>query len=581
MHLSFVPDRGCGSGECTTTTVLRNSTRGEAITRAVAKDHCVRDDQRVSTLSGTGAAWWVLAGACVLVGSAAVTVIPMRSATIDLDRIEDHVGVIAGVPHPMGSPANDAVRAYRVSTLEAAGRDVQVQECTAPDYFGRPGRAVTGGNVLARVTGVDHRRAVLLVAHYDSVPTTPGANDNAAAVAALLEVGRVVGGTTPPNDVIVLLTDGEEPAPRFGATAFAGHRWLSDIALVANFEANGAGGPSLLVEMSGPGGMLIDHLSGAAGGITAFSFITDVTDLIGGVGTDFDIFRAAGIPGYNFAYLRDSSVYHTERDDLAALNLEGAGNHASIALGLATSEVPALDDAADATVFFTLPAGAVIRLDTGVVRLLSLSALLATFLVVGYRVRRGDTTTGLAARAVARTLSGLVLVGLAATVAWFAITSLRPTMREAEGGAWLMLIVAIAGVASWLVNRGRRDPITGSLVVWATMAALAGAPLPGLAVALTVPVLVADAAVVYAIAVEGRAHRVIRVIVVSVVTGVMVAPVIDTFFQLAVPRPGNPDSELLTVVAAPAMFAFMVIMLIAAIMGPFGVAPRAHQVDSV
>ena len=59
--------------------------------------------------------------------------------------------------------------------------------------------------------------AVALVAHFDSDPTTPGANDDAAGVAAILETARVLlSGPPLRNDVILLFTDGEEPAPRFG-----------------------------------------------------------------------------------------------------------------------------------------------------------------------------------------------------------------------------------------------------------------------------------------------------------------------------------------------------------------------------
>jgi Zn-dependent M28 family amino/carboxypeptidase len=60
----------------------------------------------------------------------------------------------------------------------------------------------------------------LLAAHYDSVPTGLGASDDGAAVAAMLETLRALRAGSPPrNEVMVLLTDGEE-AGLLGATAF-------------------------------------------------------------------------------------------------------------------------------------------------------------------------------------------------------------------------------------------------------------------------------------------------------------------------------------------------------------------------
>ena len=50
-----------------------------------------------------------------------------------------------------------------------------------------------------------------MVAHYDSVPSSPGAGDNAASVAAILEAIRALkAGSALRNDLIVLFTDGEE-----------------------------------------------------------------------------------------------------------------------------------------------------------------------------------------------------------------------------------------------------------------------------------------------------------------------------------------------------------------------------------
>jgi acetylornithine deacetylase/succinyl-diaminopimelate desuccinylase-like protein len=111
---------------------------------------------------------------------------------ISVDRALQHVAFIAQEPHVMGTPEIARVRDYLVATLSEMGLEPETMTIETPDYFGTSGGTIEIANVLARIPGTGDGDAVLLMAHYDTVPTTPGANDNAAAVAALLEVGRVL-----------------------------------------------------------------------------------------------------------------------------------------------------------------------------------------------------------------------------------------------------------------------------------------------------------------------------------------------------------------------------------------------------
>ena len=61
---------------------------------------------------------------------------------------------------------------------------------------------------------------IVLMAHYDSVPNAPGAGDDGAAVAALLEVARIVKSGAPyRNTILLAFTDAEETG-LLGAEAF-------------------------------------------------------------------------------------------------------------------------------------------------------------------------------------------------------------------------------------------------------------------------------------------------------------------------------------------------------------------------
>jgi acetylornithine deacetylase/succinyl-diaminopimelate desuccinylase-like protein len=126
-------------------------------------------------------------------------------------RALQHIRVVAREPHPMGSPANAAVRDYLVSQLRGLGLTPEIQRTTSA-YYPLPGllQAGTSENVLARLPGSQPGgKAFLLAAHYDSVPTGPGATDNGSGVASLLETLRALKAGPPlRNDVIFLFTDG-------------------------------------------------------------------------------------------------------------------------------------------------------------------------------------------------------------------------------------------------------------------------------------------------------------------------------------------------------------------------------------
>jgi len=70
-----------------------------------------------------------------------------------------------GLPHPSGSPANDAVRARVAEELTRLGYSPEIQTGFACDEYGT---CATAKNVIARLDGVEPGGAVLLAAHYDS-----------------------------------------------------------------------------------------------------------------------------------------------------------------------------------------------------------------------------------------------------------------------------------------------------------------------------------------------------------------------------------------------------------------------------
>ena len=83
-------------------------------------------------------------------------------------------------------------------------------------------------NILAMIEGTDPDLApVLLGAHYDAVEGTPGADDNAVAVAILLEIAGKFEAHTFKRSIIFAFFDAEEP-PHFLTTSMGSIRFYED-----------------------------------------------------------------------------------------------------------------------------------------------------------------------------------------------------------------------------------------------------------------------------------------------------------------------------------------------------------------
>src|SRR5690606_11536726 len=102
-------------------------------------------------------------------------------------------------------------------------------------------------NLVAHLPGTRPDNAVLLAAHYDSVAAGPGASDDGAGVAVLIETARALRAGPPlARDVWLLASDGEELG-LIGAEAFVHEPEFARIATVINLEARGTRGASRLI----------------------------------------------------------------------------------------------------------------------------------------------------------------------------------------------------------------------------------------------------------------------------------------------------------------------------------------------
>ncbi len=236
-------------------------------------------------------------------------------------RAMKHVEAIAREPHPIGSAAEEPVRAYIAEELRKLGLEPEVQGPRAT-ASGAPASTRGVQNIVARWrgTGPAGKKAILLSAHYDSVPRGPGAGDDAASVAAILESLRAFKNLpVPERDIIVLLNDGEEAGLR-GARLFAEeHPWAKDVGVVLNFEGRGNSGPSFMFETSEQNGWLIEQMASALVNPMASSLTYEVYRLMPN-DTDLTVYKAHGMAGWNFAFVGGLYFYHSPEDTPANLD---------------------------------------------------------------------------------------------------------------------------------------------------------------------------------------------------------------------------------------------------------------------
>src|SRR5690606_21151101 len=100
----------------------------------------------------------------------------------------------------------DLAKAYIVSVMEPVAG--QVQRPVRFEDLGKDGS--NAENVIFEIAGASPQ-LVVLGAHYDSAPGTPGANDNASGVAAALELAKRLATRPSSKTIRIVFFANEEP----------------------------------------------------------------------------------------------------------------------------------------------------------------------------------------------------------------------------------------------------------------------------------------------------------------------------------------------------------------------------------
>lgn len=267
-----------------------------------------------------------------------------------------HIEAIAQKPHPTGSLENEKVRQYLVDQLEQLGLHPKVEHSHYLENRYDFVDSVEVYNVIGSIKGSGGGKQVVLMAHYDSVPSGPGANDNGVAVAALLEVAKILQSESQPkNDLLFVFTDAEEMG-LIGAEEFwAEPARVEETGLVLNFEARGSKGASLMFQTSPQNDWLIQEFAKVAPNPVTSSLLSSFYETMPN-DTDLTVTIEAGLPSINFAYGQGWTAYHSMMDNMDNVDLRTLQHHGENALSLARhfSQIDLNNQASQNRIFFSL-----------------------------------------------------------------------------------------------------------------------------------------------------------------------------------------------------------------------------------
>lgn len=401
------------------------------------------------------------------------------------------------VPHPVSSPANAAVRDRVRAEFAALGITTQIYKAN-----GCNGRATFGffacgtvEDVIAEVVP-GQGKAIILLAHYDSVPAGPGAADDQSGVATILETVRALKarGLKSKHPIIALISDGEE-AGLLGAAAFVDDpKWRDRVGVVVNVEARGNRGPSLLFQTSAGDGALIDLYANSAPTLATSSLFAVIYKALPN-DTDLTVFLNKGLTGINFAFSGNVAHYHTPLDlraniDPATLQMHG-NSLLSVTSSLMQTDYKALESSN--AVYVTLLGHFLPRMPAFWALPL---AILTLALVIGAAFLSQGEVLGIGRRIAAFAIPLLALLG-AAAFGWVLHTAASLVSGQPDPSyatpLWLRIALAFGVLtAILLVSRLASARLT-ALAVWGWMAVLAvvtAAFLPGLSPYFLFPALI-------------------------------------------------------------------------------------------
>jgi len=235
------------------------------------------------------------------------------------------------IPHPTGSNANRQIRKRLSKQLQSLGIYNELQVTTKCHKI-HPS-CVRVENVLARIPG-KHQSAILLMAHYDSVPASPGVGDNGAGVATLMEIARAIKQSEKHNNTIIFAFTDAEEIGHLGANAFfTEHPWAENVKAVINIDGGGLAGAAYVLRIAPKSGHILTAFLNSSTRPIANSVRHEIIERKR-VGSDFAEAIRANKSGIDFSFTGKRLYNHTAMDTFDNFDIRTLQHHGDNVLPL-------------------------------------------------------------------------------------------------------------------------------------------------------------------------------------------------------------------------------------------------------
>lgn len=385
------------------------------------------------------------------------------------ERAHQHIARVCTAPQPAGSVRNDEACNYIEGELKRLGLETEVllvYDKTNPRQVSRR-RAVLG-----RIRGTNPTKAFAMDAHFDSVPWGPGASDDWAGIAAMLETARALKSSPPlRNDIIFVFADQEE-FNMGGAKAFCNHPWFKEVGVMLGLETRGTSGPSLMFETSPNNGFVLRELARSGVGPRANSIMYDIYKRMP-FNSDFEHYKNH-VAGMNLAFINGFDHYHTVLDNPENVSLASLQHHGNYTLGLAR-HFGAMDltdcYATDAGFFNTLGGHLVVYPLSWGLALTAIALLFFVGVLVGGLLSGRISLSGTCVGVILVPLAGLFAALPIALASYFFFTRFREMTLYQNNTLSLGMVAVGLGLLVAVLSLCRRwcsfrEVLAGGLVWW-------------------------------------------------------------------------------------------------------------------
>ncbi|XP_018563035.1 endoplasmic reticulum metallopeptidase 1 isoform X1 [Anoplophora glabripennis] len=300
-------------------------------------------------------------------------------------------------------------------------------------------------NVVVKVgSEIDSPHSLLINCHFDSVVDSPGASDDGASCAVMLEILRVISKSEKilRHNIIFLFNGGEENFMPASHGFITQHKWAKEVRAFINLEACGAGGREVLFQAGPNHPWILETYSEEVPYPYASSLAQEIfqSGVIPG-DTDYRIFRDFGnVSGLDFAWSANGYVYHTKFDSIEQIplgTLQRTGDNI-LALARGMAQGHQLSDVekyrAGNLVFFDFLGAFVIRWPMLIADIINLSSVIFSLYSIYGNVKDVEVTDSIKKRQYIRKLVGCMFVVVI---------------------SWVLSVVSTVVIASFLNGLGR------------------------------------------------------------------------------------------------------------------------------